>query len=220
MNVKNYIYLTLSVFVFSCAQEKTTGTNENVDTIAVATDSAAKTTVAVVQNPKSVSEIKQKFAVINDKLHSGLMDSISYKYNCNGERNGTIIYYSDNGKLAVIKHLYNEYSHFSAIDQYFVSDGKLYFAFLDRSVWSFEPGQAAEGATKDDITEQRLYINEEKPLLCLEKKYTTRPQSANNPNPESIESKEVKCKNLEPVLKDYNRLLAFKDASTHDCLVK
>lgn len=220
MNVKNYIYLTLCLFLFACVQDKRTGENAVADTIAVAGDSAAKTPVTVVQNPESVSEIKQAFAIINDKLQRALMDSISYKYDCSGERNGTITYYSDNGKLAVIRHSYNEYSHFSAIDHYFVNDGKLYFTFLNRSVWSFESGQAAEGATKEDNTEQRLYIHEKKPLLCLEKKYTTRPQSSNNPDPEIIQSKEVKCKSMEPVLKQYDRLLAFKDGSSHDCLMK
>ena len=220
MKVKNYIYLTLCACLFSCMQDEQNGDNVAVDTNSVVGDSAVKTQVAIVQNPKSVSEIKQAFAIINDRLMHGLLDSISYTYDCSGERNGTVTYYSDNGKLAVIKHSYNEYSHFSAIDQYFVNEGKLYFTFLDSTVWSFEPGHAAEGATKDDITEQRLYLNEEKPLLCLEKKYTRRSQSSDNPNPDRIESKEVKCKSLEPVLKDYNRLLAFKDASSRDCLAK
>lgn len=220
MNVNKYVYLLLCVFIFSCGQGKKTQSNETGDTDTVSTDTVLKNPGAVIQNTSSVPGIKQAFAITDNKLKRGLLDSVSYKYDCSGERNGTVTYYSDNGKLALIEHLYNEYSHFSAIDQYFVNEGNLYFTYLDRSVWSFESGQAVEGTTKEEIIEQRLYINNEQPLLCMEKKYTTRPQSTDNPNPESLESKEVKCKGLEPVLKDFSNLLAFKSASSHDCLQK
>lgn len=76
------------------------------------------------------------------------------------------------------------------------------------------------GATKDNITEKRLYIDGEKPLLCLEKRYVKRSHSSDNPRPESVESQEVDCKPLEPVSKDFGELLAFKNSSSQGCLGK
>lgn len=222
--MKPYIYLTLCLISFSCGQTRNSedSTNLNADSAAARTDSVPQNSKSgiVDSNPLSVEEIKQRYAIINDKLQRGLLDSTSFKYDCNQERNGTITYFSDKGQLTMIKHSYNEYSHFSAVDLYFVSNSTPFFAHFNRVSWSFESGQAAEGATKDDITEQRLYIVKEKPLLCLEKKYTKRSHSSDNPRPEDVQSKQVKCKPIEPVLKDFGKLIDFKDNAQHDCLEK
>ncbi|RXF67586.1 hypothetical protein [Arcticibacter tournemirensis] len=222
--MKPYIYLTLCLIFFSCGQTRNSedSTSLNADSAAARTDSVPQNSKSgtLNSNPLSVEEIKQRYAIINDKLQRGLLDSISFKYDCNQERNGTITYFSDKGQLTMIKHSYNEYSHFSAVDLYFVSNNTLFFAHFKRVSWSFESGQAAEGATKDDITEQRLYIVKEKPLLCLEKKYIKRSHSSDNPRPEDVQSKEVKCNSIAPVLKDFGKLIDFKDSDQHDCLEK
>jgi len=215
--MKIYMCSLLCLFFFSCGQKRSADEKNTIYTgsAILNTDS-----VTVHSNPTSVVQIKKRYAIINDKLKRGLLDSLSFKYDCNMERSGTVTYFSDKGELIMIKHTYNEYSHFSAIDQYFISNNNLFFAHLNGASWSFESGQAAEGATKDDIIEQRLYVENEKPLLCLEKKYTKRSHSSNNPLSANVPNKQVKCKPIEALIKDFNKLVEFKSSANHDCLEK
>ena len=215
--MKTYLYTLLCLCFFSCGQKRNTEA-----TTTIVADSAAVNVKAdtVVSEPTSVEQIKQRFAFINTKLQDGLLDSIAYKYDCNGERSGTVTYFTDNGKLAMIKHSYNEYSHFEATDRYFISNDNLYFAYFNRLNWSFEPGQAAEGATTDHITEQRFYIAKQQALLCLEKKYTKRSKAPANLQPANVQNKKVECHPIAPVIKDFNKLVEFKDNVNHDCLGK
>jgi hypothetical protein len=188
--LKYYVFFLLCIVFFSCEQPQ-----NNNDEIVRDSDSASETnTLTVIKNPNSVEDIKQLYANLNKKLQSGMLDSTSIKYDCNGERTGTVTYFAEDEKVKIIRHTYNEYSHFSATDQYFLSDDKLFFAHLTGVSWSFQSGKAATGATKDDITEKRLYIVREKPLLCLGKRYVKKSDSQDNLPPESAESKEVNCK--------------------------
>ena len=212
--MKNYVSFLLCLAFLSCGPRR--DNNETIlDTSSVPSDADS---VAAIKNPASIEDIKQLYAEVNHKWQGGKLDSISIKYDCSGERTGTVTYFSENGKLSMIKHSYSEYSHFSAIDQYFISNDKLFFAHLTGVSWSFESGEAVTGATKDNITEKRFYITSKKPLLCLEKRYVKKSHSSNNPRPESVESKQVDCKALEPVLKGFGKLLAFKNGSKQDCL--
>lgn len=219
--MKTYLYLLLCLFFFSCGQSPNREEKNvtNTDSVEVNTDpvSANTNSNTVDSNPSTIEDIKQRYAVINDKLQHSLLDSTSFKYDCNQERSGTVTYYSDKGKLAMIKHAYNEYSHFSAVDLYFVSNNSPFFVHLNRVNWSFESERAVEGATKDDIKEHRLYIAGDKSLLCLEKKYIIRSHSSDNPEPENVANKEVKCKPTESTLADFARLMQFKDSANHDC---
>ncbi|RZK38002.1 MAG: hypothetical protein EOO90_23650 [Pedobacter sp.] len=119
----------------------------------------------------------------------------------------------------VIKHSYSEYSHFEATDQYFVNDDQLYFAHLNRLVWSFVSG-AGDGVTKDDIKESRFYVVDNQPLLCLEKKFTNTKNAKDNPIPDDVANKVVACKPINGLLKDFNALVSFKDKANKHCLEK
>ncbi|MEJ6981553.1 hypothetical protein WG906_13890 [Pedobacter sp. P351] len=215
--MKNYLPCLLCLMFFSCGQPGGNNDKPGLDTSSVPSKSDS---VTAIKNPATVEEIRKLYAELNGKLHGGKLDSASVKYDCSGERTGTVTYFSENGKLTIIRHTYSEYSHFSAMDQYFISDDELFFAHLTGVSWSFESGKAAIGATKDNITEKRLYMVREKPLLCLEKSYVKRSHSSDNPRPESVESRQVDCKSLEPVLKDFGKLMAFKNSSGNDCLGK
>lgn len=212
--MKNYLYPIFCMLFFSCGQ---THNNKNqaiqADAVPVTADSAV-----VTSNPISVPAIKKAYTSINNQLLKGQLDSVSYQYDCQGERSGTVTYFSENGELAIIRHSYSEYSHFSAVKQYYIMQDSLFFVQSSEVVWSFESGQAAEGTTKDDITEKRLYLVKDKALRCLEKKYSKRSKASDNPDPDKIVNKEVACKPTEPIIKDYGKLLAFKESTNHDCL--
>ncbi|MDQ8054010.1 MAG: hypothetical protein REI78_13330 [Pedobacter sp.] len=169
------------------------------------TDSVARNTV-----PASIQEIKALFATTINQLSMGKLDSTVLTYDCAGERSGTITYFTESGNLRLIRHRYSEYSHYTAEDEYFVSDEKLYFAFLHGVSWSF----VSDGATKDDHLEQRIYLANNKPIQCLEKKYAVQTGQTKTPN---AVNRRVDCKPVAPLLKKFEQLLNFRKVK-RDCL--
>ena len=211
--MRSCTYLILCLLWFSCGQR------EETENRSFEEDEATQN--VEVSNPTSVSEIKQAYAATITKLESGALDSVSLKYDCYNERSGTITYFTDDGKLSMITHSYNEYDHYSATDQYFISDSNLFFIHLKGISWSFvSEKNAAEGATQDNFTEQRMYIVDNSPILCLEKKYTTRSDRPNEVDGESVSNKEVECQSIQAISKDLDRLIAFKNNPNKDCLEK
>jgi hypothetical protein len=219
--MKNLVYLLAVVLISSCGESKKPEQISSTATDTTKIESlGASDSVATKSTPSSVAGIKEAYALTMRQVRSGSLDSISHKYNCNSERAGTITYFLEKGNVKLIKHSYNEYDHFAATDEYFVSNNVLFFAHLSNTLWSFETGGAAESATKDNITEQRIYIVNKQPLQCLEKKYIIRSQDASRPNPEDIPNKEVRCKPIQPLLKTFSKLLAFREAANHNCFEK
>ncbi|TCC90211.1 hypothetical protein EZ428_13095 [Pedobacter frigiditerrae] len=216
--MKNISCLLICLLLLACGQGERTETKTEKDTTKQAA-AAENSQEPETTNPNSVAAIKQAYATSVNLIQSGQLDSVSYNYNCQQERSGKIVYFSKNGKLMMIKHSYNEYSHFEATDQYFVNDNQLYFAHLNSLVWSFVAGEG-DGATKDDITESRLYVVDNHAILCLEKKFTIRKNAKDNPKAENVPNKVVNCKPVNGLLKDFDALVSFKDKGNKDCLGK
>ncbi|WP_316766006.1 hypothetical protein [Pedobacter frigiditerrae] len=216
--MKNVNCLVICLLLLACGQEKKTDTKTIKDTPHQAVEIGNRQRPEIKQ-PNSVAAIKQVYAATINLLNAGQLDSVSYNYNCQQERGGKISYFSKNGKLMFIRHSYSEYSHFEATDQYFVNDNKLYFAHLNRMVWSFVSGEG-DGVTKDDITESRFYVVDDQPILCLEKKFTIRKNAKDNPEADDVPNKVVNCKPIKGLLKEFNVLLAFKDKGNKGCLEK
>ncbi len=221
--MKNLICLLSLVLLISCHQEQKTNIDSKasvvVDTASKAT-SGSKLQEAFV-TPHSVAEIKGAYAITIDKLSKGQLDSVSFKYNCQEERSGTVTYFSEKGVLRIIRHQYNEYDHHEATDQYFLNnDRTLFFVHLNRLSWSFESVVGKDGATKDDIIERRIYVVDSKAIQCLEKRFTTRSQAKDNPTSETVANKQVACKPIKPLLKNFQQLLDFKNREDHSCLYK
>lgn len=214
--MKNYVSILLTFVLLSCGQSKVNYNKPTLDTI---TSPPEDNTTRVINKSSSVEDITMLYAELNDKLHEGMLDSVSINYDCSGERSGIVTYFYEGVKLIIIKHSYSEYSHFSATDEYFISNDRLFFAHQTGVSWSFESGNAASGATKDNITERRFYIAQESPLLCLEKRYE-RKGALENSKPETVKNKVVDCKNLEPVLNSFIKLIKFNKSSSQDCLGK
>lgn len=166
--------------------------------------------------PGNTREIQKAYAAITDKAEKGALDSTTFKYSCNGEKNGTVSYYTENGRLRLIVHQYNEYDHYSATDRYFVQDSTLFFVHRQNTTWSFESGP--EGTTRDNITEQRIYLVNQKPVKCLEKKYTILSKAKNNPDPSTIPNKEINSSSIKSVITPYNVLTKHRQKPTQGCL--
>jgi len=219
--MKYLFYLFACCILISCQQANKT--SDKQDTQQIKTATAPNDLIATdsnITNPSSIAGIKKAFTATNAKLLEKRLDSIAYQYDCNQERAGTITYFTEKGKLLLIKHSYNEYDHYSANDYYFISNDSLYFANLNSTYWSFESGSAAQAATKDEVTEKRIYIVNEQAELCLEKKYTIH---SNNKDPKiaaAMQNKQISCKTINPLLSDFNNLLLFRNSSNKKCLEK
>lgn len=160
-------------------------------------------------NLNSVDGIKQEYSLVNSQLLSKKLDSVGFEYECE-EMSGNVVYYSEKGKVKVVKHFEAD-SHFSSTETYFVNDGNPYFIFQDETVWSFDGGSPEKPETKDDVTEKRYYIVDNKAIQCLEKKYTLKSNSTNNPKSENIPNTEMKNCSIAELQKSFGILMKNKD---------
>lgn len=163
----------------------------------------------------SISDIKQVYATTVSGLKDGELDSVLRKYNCNNERSGTVVYYTQHGKLKMVSHNYVEYDHHAATDQYYIQDDNIYFMYSNTSSWNFVSAEV----TQDHIVEKRTYIVNNKPILCLEKKYNTL-SSAAHERLEETENNEVTCPSIQSLNSDFKKLIVFKNQHNTNCLEK
>lgn len=214
--MKKLLLVSSLLLIISCKKENSKTSEDNFST----GNSASKTTKDSLKSKNdlnSINEIKNEYKLVNSKLLAKKLDSVTFDYECE-ERSGNVVYYSENGILKVVKH-FNADSHFSSTENYFVNEGKPYFIFKDDTVWSFDGGTSEKPETKDDITEQRFYIVNGKPIQCLEKKYTLKSNSTNNPKSENIQNKEIKNCSIDELQKTFTLLLKNKDKKgTMKCL--
>ncbi|RKS98089.1 hypothetical protein [Chryseobacterium defluvii] len=189
---------------FSCKKESGSIKDKNFRH----TDSIITDTITI-DSPKSLSpieSIRKKYAVLNNLLTTKKLDSVKFEYSCNNERSGKVVFYSDQEGIKVIQHSYAEYSHFSSIENYYIENNEPFFIFREDTSWNFDGGTPEKPIIKDNISEQRIYLQHGKAIKCLEKKYTKRSNTPHNPDPQKIASKEINC-SAEELLKAYELLI-------------
>jgi hypothetical protein len=196
--------ISLSLLLaISCKKEKSkTLQNKSSDNDTVTLKNDLK-----IQNDsvKTTADIKTENARLNNLLISRKLDSTKFNYNCD-EKEGEVILYFQDKKLAAVKDFYAEHSHFSSSTTYFVKNDQVFFIFNGETVWNFDDGGTPEKPeTKDDIKEKRIYILNNKAVQCFEKNYSLR-SKGNNTNPESIPNKEIKC-DIDGFMKTYQLIL-------------
>ncbi|GGH15260.1 hypothetical protein GCM10011418_16800 [Sphingobacterium alkalisoli] len=166
--------------------------------------------------PRSVDEIRRLYEEVNFHVDQGNLDTTSFSYNCHGEKKGKLTYYSKNGNVVMITHKYNEYDHYEATDHYYVQNDSLYFVFQKGVAWSFESG--TPNATKDNVTEKRVYLADLKPIHCLEKKYVIRSHANDNPDSETLNNQEIDCSSSHNIYESYQVLAKYYQSPTSGCL--
>lgn len=216
--LKNYFLLAVLCILFSCTENPPKDTEESVlvheDTLPLSPPSDQK----VKPKLTNFQEIQHAYSTISADYENGKLDSISFKYNCNGETSGTVTYFSEQGNLKMITHIYAEYDHNEKEDRYFIKDGIPFFVHLKNLSWSFDSGP--EGATKDKITEQRIYLSNWKAIERLEKKYEIRLHAGINPKPSDVANKQTNCADVQPMEKSYRLLAKYWKASAPKCLAE
>lgn len=212
--MKNIFLISSLVLIFSCKKEDGKKVSDSSEIISSKVKSHS---LSLNNDLNSVDGIKQEYNLVNSKLIDKKLDSVSFKYECD-EISGNVVYYSEKGTLKVVKHFQAD-SHFSLTESYFVNEGKPYFIFKDDTVWSFDGGTPEKPETKDEVTEQRFYIINDKSIQCLEKKYTLKSNSKDNPKSENIPNKEMKNCSIVELQKTFELLMKNKNRSgSRKCL--
>jgi len=216
-DIKYYLLIVISCILVSCISNPEQDTEEKVfvheDTLPLSppTDKQVATQLTTEQ------EVQNDYFAITTDYEEGKLDSTTFKYDCDGEKSGTVTYFSLNGDLKMIIHTHAEYDHNEMKDRYFVKNGILFFAHLWSLSWSFDSGP--EGATRDKIIERRVYLSNWKSFKCLEKKYEIRLHAGVNPTPASIPNKEVDCASSKSVEKPFRLLAKYWKMPAPKCLV-
>lgn len=203
------LVLTAGLLLFvSCKNEK----DKIILKKSISRDSstAKKDSVKTNTTEKPIDQIKKEYAVLQAQLETKKLSSSKFNYDCNDEPSGEVFFYSDKDGIKVIEHFYAEHSHFSASEKYFIKDGKPFFIFRQETVWNFDGGTPEKPVTKDDITETRIYLQNNQPLKCLEKKYSIKSDLKEKTAPDTIPGKEIRC-NVNEILQSYQSLLKHKD---------
>ena len=206
LRMKNLFLISSLLFIFSCKKEMDSKADVSADLI---TSKVKSHSLSLDNDLTTVDGIKQEYNLVNSRLLTNKLDSTSFKYDCE-ERSGSVVYYSEKGKLKVIKHFEAD-SHFASNHIYFVDNGKPYFVFKDETAWSFDGGTPDKPETKDNVTEKRFYIVNNKAIQCLEKKYTLKSNSSNNPKSENVPNKELKNCSIAELQKSFDLLMKNKD---------
>lgn len=204
---KAFLILSL-LLIFSCKKDNDKIADRNITSDSVGLMAKSDST-KLKKNLNSVDLIKEEYSLVKSKLLAKKLDSTSFDYECD-EISGKVVYYSENGILKVVKHFQAD-SHFSSTDSYFVNDGKPYFIFKDETVWSFDGGTPEKPQTKDEVTEQRFYIVNNKSIQCLEKKYTLRSNSTNNPKSENIPNQVMENCSIIELQKAFDLLMKHRN---------
>lgn len=206
------LFLTAALLLsFSCKKDQNkTVLPEPVsnDSLAVTKDTTQAEQIENISDP--IEEIKKEYAVLQGQLEAKKLGFKGFTYNCNEEPSGEVKFYSDKDEIKVIEHFYAEHSHFSATERYFIKNGKPFFIFREETVWNFDGGTPEKPITKDDITETRIYLQNDKPLKCLQKQYSIRSDNKQKNVADQTAGKEIKC-SVDEVLKTYHSLLKNKD---------
>lgn len=159
------------------------------------------------KTPQSTDEIKKEFAALNEKLLAAKLDSASFTYTCE-ETEGRADFYYENHNLRLVKHFYAD-SHFSSTTNYYVKNNNVFFIFKEETLWQFDGGTPEKPITKDNISQQRIYLKNGNTIQCLEKKFTIR-SAGKNVNPETVPNKKGNC-DAKELMDIYQKILKNKD---------
>lgn len=150
----------------------------------------------------SIQQIKEAYSVVEKLFFTAQLKLDSLDYECENDRKGGILnYYKQGEQLRLIKHAYYEGDHSAVTEEFYLKDGKLFFAFVEESYWMFDSElpentdfDPTNPPTKDVIKEFRYYFQADgTPLQCLEKEYVIRSAIELPVDPNLVANQEGDC---------------------------
>lgn len=176
---------------------------------------AEDTSAGKMPAPQNIEEIKREFTILNQKVLSKKLDSSGFTYECE-ETYGEGSFYYENGQLSMVRYFTAD-SHFSSVTRYYLKHDEIFFIFREDTVWRFDGGTAEKPVTRDDISQQRVYLVNGNPVQCLQKEFTVR-SVGRHQDPEKIPNRKTRC-DIRELMKDYLRVLKNIDKKGRtDCI--
>lgn len=204
--MKSLLYLLAFTSFFSCKRDPASSERSTQGEETTSIEQPHKNTLERLRDIKSVDDIKKEHSYITSTIENGSMDSTSFNYNCNEEKKGELIYFYEQGQLRLIRHNYNEYSHFSATDEYYLKDDTPFLVLFDHLAWSF----IDQNQTQDNITEKRFYFIDHTLIKCLQKEFTIISGDKNAPQSNMVPNKNSECPSLQSILQDFQLLFNLR----------
>ena len=207
------------VSIISCKKQENKNTQHSPSQDSLTTQNVSGN---LKDGSKTINDIKKEYSLVSALLASKKLDSTHFNYVCEDGMEGEVVFYYQDKNLKAVKNFYSEYSHFSSVTEYYVGKENVYFIFKQDTSWNFDTDapKKSDGnsETKDDITESRIYLANNKPIQFLEKKYSVR-SAGKNPDPDKIQNKETKC-DTDKLMKTYQSIIKNKDqkGSINQCL--
>jgi|GEM_PF-1611918 len=216
---KYFNFFLFACLLSACQSAKEDGESVNKilrnDQSKEASDSSA---TLDTQSPKNIMDIQKSFNRLELWRSEGKLDTIKKDFDCEGEASAKAVYFYQGKILRMIRVEYQEHDHYSSDMSFYLSNGKPFFIFRTDYTWTFAEGMAAEGITKENITEKRYYLINNKLAKYLEKKYS---YLSNEKKPEAgiIVAKELNAAALPLEIENLKQLLASEPREQGGCLI-
>jgi hypothetical protein len=167
----------------------------------------------------SLEQIKEEFGRVEKLFSTAQLTVDSLDYECeNDPKGGTINFYKYKNELRLISNDFYEGDHSGTTEKYYVKDGKLFFAFVEKGSWTFDSDlpenvelDPINPPTKDEMKEFRFYFAESgKPLQCLEKEYVIRSSIDLPVDPDQVQNTPNNCEDAQEFYQKFNRLVKLE----------
>ena len=170
-----------------------------------------------------LSDIKNKFELINELIANNALRQFHSEYNCNeSSGNGSLVFYYNSSELKKITHNYTK-GRVKYTDDYYIWDDQLFFHYSTHKLTYNDYHKNRSGRklkTKVQITlEERFYFHNEIAVKCQFKDFETRSNLKNNPSSNYVRNQTTSCDDATNVLKKYEALILFQNQNITDSCI-
>ena len=180
-------------------------------------------TVLAQEKKEILSDIKNKFELINELIANNALRQFHSEYNCNeASENGTLVFYYNSSELKKIAHNYTK-GRVKYTDDYYIWDDQLFFHYSTHKLTyndHYKNNFGKRLRTKVQLTlEERFYFHNEVAVKCQFKDFETQSHHKNNPSSNYVRNHTTSCDDAESVLKKYEALILFQDQNIADSCI-
>ena len=178
----------------------------------------------LAQEKKEIlSDIKNKFELINELIAKNALRQFHSEYNCNeSSGNGSLVFYYNSSELKKITHNYSK-GRVKYTDDYYIWDDELFFHYSTHKLTYNDYYKSHSGRklkTKVQLTlEERFYFHNTIAVKCQFKDFETRTHYKKNPSSNYVRNQTTSCDEAANVLKKYDALILFQNQNITDSCI-